>query len=68
MKVPFARNSSAVDSIDHVITNISRDLIMSVHNEIVLITYGGREGSRAHAVAPVEAAPSGTAPRDADAR
>ena len=26
-----------VDSIDHVITNISRDMIMSVHNEIVLL-------------------------------
>ena len=25
-----------IDSIDHVITNISRDMIMSVHNEIVI--------------------------------
>ena len=29
--------------------------------------YGGREGSRAQAVAPVAAAQNGTAPRDADA-
>ena len=31
------------------------------------VFYGGREGSRAHAVAPVAAALSGTAARDADA-
>ena len=29
---------------DHVITNISRDLIMSVHNEIVFISTGKLEG------------------------
>ena len=53
MKVPLARDSASPDSVDHVITNISRDMIMSVHNEIGYQYQSARQARILSMVTPV---------------